>query len=61
MNIFQKQVFYLKQNFMIDTNSELEWIGRGLRISALRRVLPSDASHRCQRQDGESYVCRQRV
>ena len=61
MNIFQKQVFYLKIIFMIDCNSELEWIGRGLRISALRRVLPSDASHRCQRQDGESYVCRQRV
>ena len=56
MNIFLKQVIYLSrknsnEHLMIDLISELEWIGSGLRISALRQVLPPDARHRSQRQN----------
>ena len=53
MNIFLKQVFWRKnlvKNLMIEFKSELEWIDSGVRISALRQVLPSDARHCRQRQ-----------
>ena len=53
MNIFLKQVFWRKnlvKNLTIEFKPELEWIDSGVRISALRQVLPSDARHCRQRQ-----------
>ena len=61
MNIFLKQVFSLNDNPMINPKSELEWIVSGLRISALRQVLPPHAPHRCQRQGWKPCGSRPRV
>ena len=64
MNIFLKQVFWRKnlvKNLTIEFKPELEWIDSGVRISALRQVLPSDARHCRQRQGREPCVSRPRV